>query len=211
MPTRHHHPGLLRMCPPPKPRPTLPLPHPTGPTPLPLPQPTGSTPLPLPKPTGPTPLPPPPSSRPYTTAPPPTYLPPTPPKPPTYLPTTTTRTPSYTYGQTTTTEKPKYWFDWTVNDHYSGNEYNREEHRDGEKTEGFYKVLLPDTRVQKVTYTVDGDSGFVAEVTYEGEAKEPTHGHAYPASYSPYTPPFPSMALLIILDKLLSIIYYLIF
>ncbi|XP_037791503.1 adhesive plaque matrix protein-like [Penaeus monodon] len=176
------------------------------PTPLPLPQPTGPTPLPLPptyRPytTAPTPTyrpyttappptyrpyttAPPPSYRPYTTAPPPTYLPPTPPKPPTYLPTTTTRTPSYTYGRTTTT-KPKYWFEWTVNDHYSGNEYNMKEHRDGEKTEGFYNVLLPDTRVQRVTYTVDGDSGFVAEVTYEGEAKEPTHGHAY----LPPTPP----------------------
>lgn len=84
-------------------------------------------------------------------------------------------------------EKPKYWFDWAVNDHYSGNEYNMQEHRDGEKTEGFYNVLLPDTRVQRVSYTVDGDSGFVAEVTYEGEAKEPTNRQ----TYLPPTPPTP--------------------
>ncbi|XP_063615726.1 uncharacterized protein LOC134788860 [Penaeus indicus] len=135
--------------------------------------------------------------RPYTTAKPPpytygppittTYRPYTTATPSTYRPYTTAKPLPYTYGPPVTTEKPKYWFDWAVNDHYSGNEYNMQEHRDGEKTEGFYNVLLPDTRVQKVTYTVDGDSGFVAVVTYEGEAKEPTHGH----TYLPPTPPTP--------------------
>ncbi|XP_047471497.1 early nodulin-75-like [Penaeus chinensis] len=133
--------------------------------------------------------------RPYTTAPPTTYRPYTtapPSSPPlsTYLPPTTAKPPPYTYGPpVTTTEKPKYWFEWEVNDHYSGNEYNMQEHRDGEKTEGFYNVLLPDTRVQRVTYTVDGDSGFVAEVTYEGEAKEPTHGQTYLLPTPPTSPP----------------------
>ncbi|XP_042882242.1 cuticle protein 19-like [Penaeus japonicus] len=84
-------------------------------------------------------------------------------------------------------EKPKFWFKWDVNDHYSGNEYSMQEHRDGEKTEGFYTVLLPDTRVQKVTYTINGDSGFVADVTYEGEAKEHENKH----EYLPPSPPTP--------------------
>ncbi|XP_047471498.1 adhesive plaque matrix protein-like [Penaeus chinensis] len=133
--------------------------------------------------------------RPYTTAPPTTYrpyttAPPSSPPPSTYLPPTTAKPPPYTYGPpVTTTKKPKYWFEWEVNDHYSGNEYNMQEHRDGEKTEGFYNVLLPDTRVQRVTYTVDGDSGFVAEVTYEGEAKEPTHGQTYLLPTPPTPPP----------------------
>lgn len=51
-------------------------------------------------------------------------------------------------------------------------DFSAQESRDGDKTEGSYQILLPDTRLQKVTYTVNGDSGFAAEVTYEGEAKE---------------------------------------
>ena len=35
---------------------------------------------------------------------------------------------------------------------------------------GMYYVLLPDGRLQKTVYTVNGDEGYVAHVTYEGEA-----------------------------------------
>ncbi|XP_047471424.1 proline-rich protein 3-like [Penaeus chinensis] len=47
---------------------------------------------------------------------------------------------------------------------------------------GSYYVLLPDGRLQKVAYTVNGDSGFVAEVSYEGEAQYPEYK---PAPYHP--------------------------
>ncbi|XP_037791470.1 cuticle protein 18.6-like [Penaeus monodon] len=67
-------------------------------------------------------------------------------------------------------EKAEYSFEYAVKE--EATDFSAQEHRDGDKTEGSYQILLPDTRVQKVTYTVDGDSGFVAEVTYEGEAKE---------------------------------------
>ncbi|XP_042890253.1 knob-associated histidine-rich protein-like [Penaeus japonicus] len=70
-----------------------------------------------------------------------------------------------------TEEKPEYSFEYAVK--HESTDLSAQEHRDGDKTEGFYQVLLPDSRLQKVTYSVNGDSGFVAEVSYEGEAKQP--------------------------------------
>ncbi|XP_076061311.1 uncharacterized protein LOC143037084 [Oratosquilla oratoria] len=67
----------------------------------------------------------------------------------------------------------KYDFAWAVEDEESGNDFGHQEERDGDRTEGSYYVQLPDGRLQKVTYYVDGDSGYVAEVTYEGEAHYP--------------------------------------
>ncbi|XP_063601158.1 pro-resilin-like [Penaeus indicus] len=67
----------------------------------------------------------------------------------------------------------KYDFDWTVNHDYSGNHFGHQESRDGDYTQGSYYVQLPDTRLQTVKYYVDGDSGYVAEVEYEGEAQHP--------------------------------------
>ncbi|XP_050729765.1 DNA-directed RNA polymerase II subunit RPB1-like [Eriocheir sinensis] len=85
----------------------------------------------------------------------------------------------------------KYEFNYAVKDEYSGNDFGHQESRDGDRTDGSYYVLLPDGRLQRVTYYVDGDSGFVAEVSYEGEARKPE-------SYSPpkptYAPPQPTYA-----------------
>ncbi|XP_063601179.1 uncharacterized protein LOC134777282 [Penaeus indicus] len=49
--------------------------------------------------------------------------------------------------------------------------HNEPESRDGDYTQGSYYVQLPDSRLQKVTYYVNGDSGYVAEISYEGEAR----------------------------------------
>ncbi|CAG0917894.1 unnamed protein product [Notodromas monacha] len=89
---------------------------------------------------------------------------------------------------------PKYSFDWSVRDDYTYNNYNHQESRDGDNTQGSYSVLLPDGRVQTVKYYVNGDSGFVAEVTYSGEPKyeasyqKPAYKPA-PAAYQPAQKP----------------------
>ena len=62
----------------------------------------------------------------------------------------------------------KYDFDWAVSE--DSNEFAHQEARDGDDTRGSYYVQLPDGRLQTVTYYVDGDNGYVAEVNYEGEA-----------------------------------------
>jgi Insect cuticle protein len=54
-------------------------------------------------------------------------------------------------------------------DHYAN--FGHEENRKGDYTKGSYYVDLPDGRRQRVNYYVDGYSGYVAEVTYEGEIK----------------------------------------
>ncbi|XP_069164021.1 pro-resilin-like [Procambarus clarkii] len=76
---------------------------------------------------------------------------------------------------------PKYDFNWKVKDDPSGNDFGHQESRDGYNTQGAYYVLLPDGRLQRVSYTVNGDSGYVAQVEYEGEAQYP----AYQPSYKP--------------------------
>lgn len=68
-------------------------------------------------------------------------------------------------------EEAKYDFEWAVNDASTGNDFGQQEGRDGSNTQGSYYVALPDGRVQKVDYRVDGGSGFIADVNYDGEAR----------------------------------------
>merc|ERR1712150_390172 len=81
-------------------------------------------------------------------------------------------------------EPPKYSYSYSVKDDYTSNNYGANEDRDGYATSGSYYVALPDGRLQKVTYTVNGDGGYVADVTYEGEAQ-------YPEAKA-YAPPAPA-------------------
>ena len=89
-----------------------------------------------------------------------------------------------------------YNFNWQVNDSPSGNNYGQNEDRNGDRTSGSYYVSLPDGRLQKVTYSVDGLGGYRADVTYEGTAQFPAQpAQSYgnrpaapapaPASYRP--------------------------
>ena len=85
-----------------------------------------------------------------------------------------------------------YRFGYKVKDEPSNNDYGHQESSDGQVVSGSYSVLLPDGRTQIVTYTVRGDSGYVAEVRYEGEAKYPEfrstgsyRAPAYPSYQAP--------------------------
>ncbi|XP_066967120.1 pro-resilin-like [Macrobrachium rosenbergii] len=67
-------------------------------------------------------------------------------------------------------------FGYEVSDSLLGNKHGHSGFSDGQTTQGEYRVLLPDGRTQVVTYSADPKSGFMARVTYEGQAK-------------PYVPP----------------------
>jgi len=68
-----------------------------------------------------------------------------------------------------------------VQDDYSKVNFGAGESREGYATSGSYYVTLPDGRLQKVSYSVDGEGGYVADVSYEGEAQFP--------EVKPYVPP----------------------
>ena len=67
-----------------------------------------------------------------------------------------------------------YNYEYAVNDDYAKTNFGANEARDGYATNGEYRVALPDGRTQIVKYSVaDGSSGYVADVTYEGQATYP--------------------------------------
>ena len=62
-----------------------------------------------------------------------------------------------------------YSFAYEVVDPAGGNAYGHRENSNGAGLiEGEYRVVLPDTRTQIVKYSVSAETGYVAEVTYEG-------------------------------------------
>ena len=66
----------------------------------------------------------------------------------------------------------QYQFSYHVKDDTTGQDFGQEEERQGYNTGGEYQVSLPDGRRQIVTYSVaNPDSGYVADVTYTGEAR----------------------------------------
>lgn len=60
-----------------------------------------------------------------------------------------------------------------MKDDYTGTNYNRQEQSDGNQVTGEYRVQLPDGRTQIVTYYADWQTGFHADVRYEGTATYP--------------------------------------
>ena len=82
-----------------------------------------------------------------------------------------------------------YSFNWAVNDRDSGNDFGQEEQSDGNVVRGSYRVLLPDGRVQIVTYTADHENGYQATVEYQGEAVYPTQNSNRRPSQNSYASP----------------------
>ena len=115
-----------------------------------------------------------------------------PPRPPSYHgpPPPHHAPPHYDYAYAVKAESTKPF--------YAPLDYGQTESRDGYKTHGAYHVLLPDGRVQTVTYTVaDDQSGFVADVKYSGTphygppAHQHPHGNSAPRQ-GRISPQFPS-------------------
>merc|ERR1712236_79365 len=64
----------------------------------------------------------------------------------------------------------QYTYEYGVKDGVYNINYGQQESRTGHLTTGSYRVSLPDGRIETVRYTVDPVAGYVAKVTYEGEA-----------------------------------------
>ena len=83
--------------------------------------------------------------------------------------------PTYHAEPTYPDEISPYTYNYAVADDYSKAVFSAGETSDGaSNVEGSYSVNLPDGRVQHVKYHSNGYDGFVADVTYEGEAHYPT-------------------------------------
>uniref|UniRef100_A0A0K2VA18 Cuticular protein hypothetical 5 [Bombyx mori] n=1 Tax=Lepeophtheirus salmonis TaxID=72036 RepID=A0A0K2VA18_LEPSM len=79
-----------------------------------------------------------------------------------------------------------YAYSYAVADEESGVNLSADEQADNGAVAGSYKVTLPDGRIKTVTYTVEGDSGFVADVQFDT-----TPAPADDAAPSPYPKYYP--------------------
>merc|ERR1739844_50257 len=80
-------------------------------------------------------------------------------------------------------DAPSYAYKYTVEDGPYGPVFSHGESRENYNTKGEYQVTLPDGRVKTVTYTVEGPSGFIADVKYDGVSVYPDAPP--PAAYAP--------------------------
>ena len=110
------------------------------------------------------------------------------PKPAYNTPKPSYGTPKPAYGHDDASEDGNYDFSYNVVDPKEGLDFGASEVKDDAgRTFGEYHVALPDGRRQTVTYSVVGDSGFVADVNYDGEAKVDSYGPS--GSHTGYAAP----------------------
>ncbi|XP_069668926.1 cuticle protein 19-like [Periplaneta americana] len=72
---------------------------------------------------------------------------------------------------------PKYEFKYGVKDEHTHDIKEQHEKRDGDKVEGYYKLVEPDGTTRTVHYTADHHTGFHAQVVRSGHAVHPVHHH----------------------------------
>ena len=88
-----------------------------------------------------------------------------------------------------------YAYEYGVADDYSKANFRKTETQDAAgNVGGSFTIALPDGRIQTTTYTADHTNGFVAEVSYSGEAIfPPAPAGGYPGeAKSGYAPPVPA-------------------
>merc|ERR1719266_2208069 len=119
--------------------------------------------------------------------PPPPHRPPPPAHPPAYGP------PPPAYHPEKLPPQP-FAYEYGVKDDYSKADFHKTETQNADGVvSGSYVIALPDGRIQTTSYTADHVNGFVAEVTYSGEAQyppEPKGGYGHPAPYAPPPPAY---------------------
>merc|ERR1712037_817583 len=87
-------------------------------------------------------------------------------------------------------EVSPYTYQYAVADDYSGSNFQAAETDDGTAARtGSYSVALPDGRTQHVSYTANDIDGYVATVTYDGQAVYPeavpvAHAVAHPVVHA---------------------------
>merc|ERR1712002_1289569 len=91
-------------------------------------------------------------------------------------------------------EVSPYTYNYAVADDYSNSNFNAAESNDGTGVvQGSYQVNLPDGRTQTVNYHANDIDGYVAEVTYDGQAVYPeavpvAHAVAHPVAVAHAAP-----------------------
>jgi hypothetical protein len=68
---------------------------------------------------------------------------------------------------------PHYEFKYGVKDDHTGDIKEQAEKREGDKVEGYYKLVEPDGTIRTVHYTADKHTGFNAVVEKSGHATHP--------------------------------------
>ncbi|KZS00102.1 pro-resilin [Daphnia magna] len=90
--------------------------------------------------------------------------------------------PSFSYSDTYS-NTPSYSYAYQILDTYSGQDFGHEEAGKQGKVNGEYRVLLPDDRLQVVSYSAD-QNGYVADVQYADGSTSPAYGRGNANGYS---------------------------